>query len=239
MINVKLKDGSIIEIEENSSVLDLAKLISKKLGKSAVVGEVNGTLVDLDYKLKDNDEVNIVTYEDKAGIEVMRHTTSHVMAQAVKRLYKDVKLAIGPTVENGFYYDFDIEIPFNNEDLVKIEEEMNKIIKEDISLERVIVSREEALKLMEERGEVYKVELIKALPEGETISLYKQGDFIDLCRGPHLLSTKGIKDFKLTSVAGAYWRGNEKNKMLQRIYGVAFANTEILKTYLNNIEEAK
>ena len=146
MINVKLKDGSIREVEENSSVLDLAKLISKKLGKSAVVGEVNGTLVDLDYKLKDNDEVNIVTYEDKAGIEVMRHTTSHVMAQAVKRLYKDVKLAIGPTVENGFYYDFDIEIPFNNEDLVKIEEEMNKIIKEDISLERVIVSREEALK---------------------------------------------------------------------------------------------
>lgn len=239
MINVKLKDGSIREIEENSSVLDLAKLISKKLGKSAVVGEVNGTLVDLEYKLKDNDEVNIVTYDDEVGIEVMRHTTSHVMAQAVKRLYEGVKLAIGPTVENGFYYDFDIETPFNNEDLVKIEEEMNKIIKEDISLERVEVSREEALKLMEERGEVYKVELIKDLPEGETISLYKQGYFIDLCRGPHLLSTKGIKDFKLTSVAGAYWRGNEKNKMLQRIYGVAFANKEILKTYLNNIEEAK
>ena len=239
MINVKLKDGSIREIEENSSVLDLAKLISKKLGKSAVVGEVNGTLVDLEYKLKDNDEVNIVTYDDEVGIEVMRHTTSHVMAQAVKRLYEGVKLAIGPTVENGFYYDFDIETPFNNEDLVKIEEEMNKIIKEDISLERVEVSREEALKLMEERGEVYKVELIKDLPEGETISLYKQGDFTDLCRGPHLLSTKGIKDFKLTSVAGAYWRGNEKNKMLQRIYGVAFANKEILKTYLNNIEEAK
>lgn len=139
MINVKLKDGSTIEIEENSSVLDLAKLISKKLGKSAVVGEVNGTLVDLDYNLKDNDEVNIVTYEDEAGIEVMRHTTSHVMAQAVKRLYKNVKLAIGPTVENGFYYDFDIETPFNNDDLVKIEEEMNKIIKEDISLERLIV----------------------------------------------------------------------------------------------------
>lgn len=206
MINVKLKDGSTIEIEENSSVLDLAKLISKKLGKSAVVGEVNGTLVDLDYNLKDNDEVNIVTYEDEAGIEVMRHTTSHVMAQAVKRLYKNVKLAIGPTVENGFYYDFDIETPFNNDDLVKIEEEMNKIIKEDISLERLIVSRKEALKLMGERGEVYKVELIKELPERETISLYKQGDFIDLCRGPHLLSTKGIKDFKLTSVAGAYWK---------------------------------
>ena len=239
MINVKLKDGSIREVDENSTILDLAKSISKKLAKSAVVGEVNGTLVDLAYKLQNNDEVNIVTYDDEAGIEVMRHTTSHVMAQAVKRLYKDVKLAIGPTIENGFYYDFDIETPFNNEDLVKIEEEMNKIIKEDILLERMVVSREEALKLMEGRGEPYKVELIKDLPEGETISLYKQGNFIDLCRGPHLLSTKGIKDFKLTSVAGAYWKGNEKNKMLQRIYGVAFANKEILKTYLDNIEEAK
>ena len=239
MINVKLKDGSVRRIEENSTILDLAKSISKKLGKSAVVGEVNGTLVDLAYKLQNNDEVNIVTYDDEAGIEVMRHTTSHVMAQAVKRLYKDVKLAIGPTIENGFYYDFDIETPFNNEDLVKIEEEMNKIIKEDILLERMVVSREEALKLMEGRGEPYKVELIKDLPEGETISLYKQGNFIDLCRGPHLLYTKGIKDFKLTSVAGAYWRGNEKNKMLQRVYGVAFANKDILKSYLNNIEEAK
>ena len=239
MINVKLKDGSIREVDENSTILDLAKSISKKLAKSAVVGEVNGTLVDLAYKLKDNDEVNIITYDDEAGIEVMRHTTSHVMAQAVKRLYNNAKLAIGPTVENGFYYDFDIENPFNNEDLVKIEEEMNKIIKEDIFLERMEVSREEALKLMELRGETYKIELIRELPEGETISLYKQGDFIDLCRGPHLLSTKGIKDFKLTSVAGAYWKGNEKNKMLQRIYGVAFANKEILKTYLDNIEEAK
>ncbi len=142
MINLKLKDGSIREIEENSTVLDLAKSISKKLGKSAVVGEVNGTLVDLSYKLKNNDEVNIITYDDEAGVEVMRHTTSHVMAQAVKRLYKDVKLAIGPTIENGFYYDFDIEVPFNNEDLVKIEEEMNKIIKEDISIKRIVLSRE-------------------------------------------------------------------------------------------------
>ena len=142
MINLKLKDGSIRKIEENSTVLDLAKSISKKLGKSAVVGEVNGTLVDLSYKLKNNDEVNIITYDDEAGVEVMRHTTSHVMAQAVKRLYKDVKLAIGPTIENGFYYDFDIEVPFNNEDLVKIEEEMNKIIKEDISIKRIVLSRE-------------------------------------------------------------------------------------------------
>ena len=221
MINVKLKDGSVRGIEENSTILDLAKSISKKLGKSAVVGEVNGTLVDLAYKLQNNDEVNIVTYDDEAGIEVMRHTTSHVMAQAVKRLYKDVKLAIGPTIENGFYYDFDIETPFNNEDLVKIEEEMNKIIKEDILLERMVVSREEALKLMEGRGEPYKVELIKDLPEGETISLYKQGNFIDLCRGPHLLSTKGIKDFKLTS----------GNLMLLALLKVGFTSSELMFTF--------
>ena len=239
MINVKLKDGSLREVKEDSNVLELANLISKKLAKSAVVGEVNGTIVDLSYKLKDGDEVNVITYNDEVGIKVMRHTTSHVMAQAVKRLYKNAKLAIGPSIENGFYYDFDIENSLNNNDLVKIEEEMNNIIQENLSLERIEVSRSDAIKLMEERNEPYKVELIDELPEGETISLYKQGDFIDLCRGPHLLSTKGIKDFKLTSVAGAYWRGNEKNKMLQRIYGIAFANKDILKTYLNNIEESK
>ena len=239
MINVKLKDGSLREVKEDSNVLELANLISKKLAKSAVVGEVNGTIVDLSYKLKDGDEVNVITYNDEVGIKVMRHTTSHVMAQAVKRLYKNAKLAIGPSIENGFYYDFDIENSLNNNDLVKIEEEMNNIIQENLSLERIDVSRSDAIKLMEERNEPYKVELIDELPEGETISLYKQGDFIDLCRGPHLLSTKGIKDFKLTSVAGAYWRGNEKNKMLQRIYGIAFANKDILKTYLNNIEESK
>lgn len=239
MINVKLKDGSLREIKEDSNVLDLANLISKKLAKSAVVGEVNGTLVDLSRGLKDCDEVNVITYNDEVGIEVMRHTTSHVMAQAVKRLYKNAKLAIGPSIENGFYYDFDIENSLNNDDLVKIEQEMNKIIQENLSLERIEVSRRDAIKLMEERNEPYKVELIKELLEGETISLYKQGDFIDLCRGPHLLTTKYIKDFKLTSVAGAYWKGNEKNKMLQRVYGVAFANKDILRNYLNNIEEAK
>ncbi|MGL5244916.1 MAG: threonine--tRNA ligase, partial [Sarcina sp.] len=239
MINVKLKDGSIKEIKEESNVLELADLISKKLAKNAVVGEVNGTLVNLSYKLKDGDEVSIITYDDEVGIQVMRHTTSHVMAQAVKRLYKDAKLAIGPSIENGFYYDFDLEKPLNNEDLVKIEEEMKNIIKENLSLERIELSKEEAIKLMEERNEDYKVQLIKELPEGEVISFYKQGDFIDLCRGPHLLSTNEIRDFKLTNVAGAYWKGNEKNKMLQRIYGVAFSNKELLKTYLNNIEEAK
>lgn len=239
MIKVKLKDGSIREIKEESNILELASLISKKLAKVAVAGEVNGTLVDLSYKLKDEDEVNILTYDDEVGIEVMRHTTSHVMAQAVKRIYKDAKVTIGPSIENGFYYDFDIENPLNNEDLAKIEEEMNNIIKEDLNIERMELSREEAIKLMEERDEPYKVQIIKELPEGVTISLYKQGEFIDLCRGPHLYSTKSIKAFKLTSVAGAYWKGNEKNKMLQRVYGVAFSNKELLKTYLNNIEEAK
>lgn len=239
MINVKLKDGSIREVKEESNVLELASLISKKLAKVAVAGEVNGTLVDLSYKLKDEDEVNILTYDDEIGIEVMRHTTSHVMAQAVKRIYKDAKVTIGPSIENGFYYDFDIENPLNNEDLAKIEEEMNNIIKEDLSIERMELSREEAIKLMEDRDEPYKIQIIKELPEGVTISLYKQGEFVDLCRGPHLYSTKSIKAFKLTSVAGAYWKGNEKNKMLQRVYGVAFSNKEILKTYLNNIEEAK
>lgn len=239
MINVKLKDGSIREIKVESSVLELASLISKKLVKAAVVGEVNGTLVDLSYKLKSDDEVNILTYDDEVGIEVMRHTTSHVMAQAVKRIYKGAKVTIGPSIENGFYYDFDLENPLNNEDLVKIEEEMNNIIKENLSIERMELSREDAIKLMEERDEHYKVQIIKELPEGEIISLYKQGEFIDLCRGPHLYSTKSIKAFKLTNVAGAYWKGNEKNKMLQRVYGVAFSSKELLKTYLNNIEEAK
>ena len=239
MINVKLNDGSVREIEEGSNIYELAKLLSKNLAKSAVVGEVNGTLLDLSYKLKNNDEVNILTFEDEKAVEVMRHSTSHVMAQAVKRVFKDVKLAIGPSIDNGFYYDFDIEEPLTTEDLNKIEKEINNIISENLSFERMDISREEALKLMEDRGEGYKVELINDLPEGEKISLYRQGEFIDLCRGPHIYSTKYIKAFKLTSVAGAYWRGNEKNKMLQRVYGVAFASKDELKTYLHNLEEAK
>lgn len=239
MINVKLKDGSSREINEGSNIYDLASSISKNLAKIAIVGEVNGTLVDLSYKLKNNDEVNILTYDDERAIEVMRHSTSHVMAQAVKRLYKNVKVAIGPTIDNGFYYDFDLENPLTLEDLNKIEKEMNNIIKENIKPVRMEVSREEALKIMSEKGEDYKVELINDLPEDSIISLYEQGEFTDLCRGPHLYSSKYIKAFKLTSVAGAYWRGSEKNKMLQRIYGLAFVTKEQLETHLNNLEEAK
>ena len=238
-IKVKLNDGPLREVEENSSVLDLANLISRNLGKNAIVGEVNNTLVDLSHKLKDNDEVNILTTDNEKAVEVLRHSISHIMAQAVKRLYKDAKLAIGPSIENGFYYDFDIEKPLTTEDLEKIEQEMNNIINENLKFERMDVLREEALKLMEEKNEPYKVELINDLPEGEKISLYKQGDYVDLCRGPHIPSTKYVKAFKLTSVAGAYWRGNEKNKMLQRVYGVAFKNKTSLETYLHNLEEAK
>lgn len=239
LINIKLKDGSIKEIEDNSTVFDLAQSISRNLGKSALVGEVNGCLVDLNYKLKNNDEVNILSYDSEKAVEVIRHSSAHIMAQAVKRLYKNAKLAIGPSIANGFYYDFDIDTPIIKEDLEKIEKEMNKIVKENLKFERIDVSKEEALKIMKDNDEIYKVELINDLPEGEKISLYKQGDYIDLCRGPHIPSTKYAKAFKLISVAGAYWRGNEKNKMLQRIYGIAFSNLKELEIHLHNLEEAK
>ena len=239
MIKVKLMDGSMKEIEDGSNGYSLATSISRKLAKEAVAAKVNGKLVDLSHELKESDQVEIITVDSEEGIEIIRHSTAHVMAQAVKRIYGNVKLAIGPTVKNGFYYDFDLDTPLTHGDIEKIEEEMNKIINEDLKFKRKDVSREEALKLMSEKGEDYKVQLINDLDESENISLYEQGDFTDLCRGPHIPSTKFIKAFKLTSVAGAYWRGSEKNKMLQRIYGVAFATKKELDKYLNMIEEAK
>ena len=239
MIKVKLMDGSMKEIEDGSNGYSLATSISRKLAKEAVAAKVNGKLVDLSHELKESDQVEIITVDSEEGIEIIRHSTAHVMAQAVKRIYGNVRLAIGPTVKNGFYYDFDLDTPLTHGDIEKIEEEMNKIINEDLKFKRKDVSREEALKLMSEKGEDYKVQLINDLDESENISLYEQGDFTDLCRGPHIPSTKFIKAFKLTSVAGAYWRGSEKNKMLQRIYGVAFATKKELDKYLNMIEEAK
>lgn len=239
MIKVKLMDGSMKKIEDGSNGYSLATSISRKLAKEAVAAKVNGKLVDLSHELKESDQVEIITVDSEEGIEIIRHSTAHVMAQAVKRIYGNVKLAIGPTVKNGFYYDFDLDTPLTHGDIEKIEEEMNKIINEDLKFKRKDVSREEALKLMSEKGEDYKVQLINDLDESENISLYEQGDFTDLCRGPHIPSTKFIKAFKLTSVAGAYWRGSEKNKMLQRIYGVAFATKKELDKYLNMIEEAK
>ena len=239
MIKVKLIDGCMKEIEEGSNGYSLAASISKKLAKEAIAAKINGKLVDLNHGLKNDDKVEIITADSEDGIEIIRHSTAHVMAQAVKRIYGNVKLAIGPTIKNGFYYDFDLDISLTQDDLKKIEDEMNKIINEDLKFKRDDVSREEALKIMSEKGEYYKVELINALDESEKISLYEQGDFTDLCRGPHIPSTKFIKAFKLTSVAGAYWRGNEKNKVLQRIYGVAFSSKKELEKYLNMIEEAK
>lgn len=239
MIKVKLIDGCMKEIEEGSNGYSLAASISKKLAKEAIAAKINDKLVDLNHGLKNDDKVEIITADSEDGIEIIRHSTAHVMAQAVKRIYGNVKLAIGPTIKNGFYYDFDLDISLTQDDLKKIEDEMNKIINEDLKFKRDDVSREEALKIMSEKGEYYKVELINALDESEKISLYEQGDFTDLCRGPHIPSTKFIKAFKLTSVAGAYWRGNEKNKMLQRIYGVAFSSKKELEKYLNMIEEVK
>ena len=239
MIKVKLIDGCMKEIEEGSNGYSLAASISKKLAKEAIAAKINDKLVDLNHGLKNDDKVEIITADSEDGIEIIRHSTAHVMAQAVKRIYGNVKLAIGPTIKNGFYYDFDLDISLTKDDLKKIEDEMNKIINEDLKFKRDDVSKEEALKIMSEKGEYYKVELINALDESEKISLYEQGDFTDLCRGPHIPSTKFIKAFKLTSVAGAYWRGSEKNKMLQRIYGVAFSSKKELEKYLNMIEEAK
>ena len=239
MIKVKLIDGCMKEIEEGSNGYSLAASISKKLAKEAIAAKINDKLVDLNHGLKNDDKVEIITADSEDGIEIIRHSTAHVMAQAVKRIYGNVKLAIGPTIKNGFYYDFDLDISLTQDDLKKIEDEMNKIINEDLKFKRDDVSREEALKIMSEKGEYYKVELINALDESEKISLYEQGDFTDLCRGPHIPSTKFIKAFKLTSVAGAYWRGSEKNKILQRIYGVAFSSKKELEKYLNMIEEAK
>ncbi|MHC1682319.1 MAG: threonine--tRNA ligase [Clostridiaceae bacterium] len=239
MVNVTLKDGNVIQIEEGSSVGDVAKKISTGLFKKAIAGKVNGEVVDLMTILNKDCTLEIITFEEDGGKHTLRHTASHILAQAVKRLYPNAKLAIGPSIENGFYYDFDVDFSITPEVLEKIEKEMNKIIKENLALEKFVLPREEAMKYMEERGESYKVELIRDLPEDAEISFYTQGDFTDLCAGPHVPTTSYVKSIKLLSIAGAYWRGNEKNKMLQRIYGTAFTKKADLDDYLNMLEEAK
>lgn len=238
-MKITLKDGVVKEFDNAVSVYDIAKSISEGLARNACAGIVNGETKDLRFVVEDDAEVNICTFDDEVGKQAFRHTASHVMAQAIKRLYPDTKLAIGPSIAEGFYYDFDREKPFSPEELEEIEKEMKKIAKEDLKLERFELPRAEAIKLMEEKGEPYKVELINDLPEDAIISFYKQGEFTDLCAGPHLMSTKPIKAIKLTSVAGAYWRGNEKNKMLSRIYGTAYTKASDLEAYLTMMEEAK
>ena len=239
MLKVTLKDNSSIEVEKGTSILEVAQKISEGLARNATCGEVDGEVKDLRYELQEDCNLVIHTFQedDLEGKKAYWHTTSHIMAQAVKRLFPDVKFAIGPSIDNGFYYDFDVETPFTDEDKAKIEEEMKKIIKEDLEIERFSLPKKEALELMKDQP--YKVELIEELPEGEEISFYKQGDFTDLCAGPHLLKTGKVKAVKILSSSGAYWRGSEKNKMLQRIYAISFPKNSQLQEYLDFLEEAK
>lgn len=240
MIKITLKDGSIKEVEEGKSVFDVAKEISEGLARVATCASVDGKVVDLRYILNNDCNLEIHTFESSLeGKKAYWHTTSHIMAQAIKRIKPETKLAIGPSIDEGFYYDFDVEKNFTDEDKEKIEAEMKKIIKENLPIERFTLPREDAIKFMEEKNEPYKVELIRDLPEGEEISFYKQGEFTDLCAGPHLMSTGKIKAVKILSTSGAYWRGDEHNKMLQRIYAISFPKASQVEEYLAKLEEAK
>ena len=238
MVKVTLKDGSVREYEDNVTLLEVAKSLSQKLGKQALLAVVDGQNKDLSDKLSHDASVEFVVPESEEGLHAIRHTAAHIMAQAIQHLFPDVKFAIGPAIANGFYYDLDSEHVFTPEDLAAIEKEMAKIIKANIPLVRAEIPRAEALKMFEEKNEKYKVELINDLPEDAIISTYTQGDFTDLCAGPHCPSTGRVKAFKLQSIAGAYWRGDEHNKMLQRIYGTAFPSKEKLDAYLHMLEEA-
>ena len=238
-MKITFPDGSIREFNEGISAFDVAEAISPRLRKATIACEVNGERADAFAPLTQDCTLKLLTFADEGGRWAYRHTASHMLAQAVKRLYPDVKLAIGPAIENGFYYDFDAPEPFSPTDLEAIEKEIAKIEKENFKLERFELPRAEAIAYMEERGEPYKVELIRDLPEDAVISFYRQGEFVDLCAGPHAESTGKIKNVKLMNVAGAYWRGSEKNKMLQRIYGTAFEKKADLDEYVAQVEEAK
>ena len=238
-MKVMLKDGSSMEFEQGISVLEVAKTISEGLARAACAAKVNGEVVDLRTELNGDCELEILTFRDEEGKKAFRHTASHVMAQAVKRLYPDVKLAIGPAIDDGFYYDFDKAEAFSAEELADIEKEMKKIVKENIKIERFTLPRAEAIKMMEEAGEPYKVELIEDLPEDAELSFYKQGEFTDLCAGPHLMSTKAIKAFKLISSSMAYWRGDSNKAQLQRIYATAYDNKDDLAAHMARLEDIK
>jgi threonyl-tRNA synthetase len=239
MVKIKLKDGAIKEYPEGFSIEQVAQSLSRKLAEQTLAARFNGRLVDMQTILKEDGELELLTAKDPEILEVYRHTTSHIMAQAIKRLHPEVKLAIGPAIDKGFYYDFDFEQPLSPEDLAAIEEEMRKIIESDYPLVRAEIPRSEAIAMFTDLGEQYKVELIEDLPPDARISIYRQGDFVDLCAGPHLPSTGRVKAFKLMSLAGAYWRGDERNKMLQRVYGTSFPKHGDLDAYLYKMEEAK
>lgn len=237
-IHIELNNGSIREVEANQTLGEVAQSISRSLAKTALAAKVDGKVVDLARRLTKNAKVEFLTFEDQEGKNALRHSASHIMAQAVKRLYSDVQIAIGPAIANGFYYDFDAPVTFTPEDLARIQAEMERIVKEDLPIERMEMERAEAVRFFEEKGESYKVELIRDLPEDAVISLYRQGEFVDLCAGPHVASTGKVKAIKLQTLAGAYWRGDEKRKMLQRIYGTAFEKKAELDAYLTMLEEA-
>ena len=238
-MEIILKNGDKLNVENGATAADAAHAISEGLFRAAVAAKVNGKLVDLSHALSEGDTLEIVTLKDKEGLEVYRHTCAHVLAQALKTIYPTCKLAIGPVIDNGYYYDVDFKTPISMDDFAKVEAEMKKIVKSNLPIERFTLPREEAIALMSKYHETYKVELIQDLPKGEEISFYRQGAFIDLCRGPHLPSTGKIKAFRLVSIAGAYWRGDEKRKMLTRIYGTAFAKKEEMDEYFQMLEEAK
>ncbi|MGE7723275.1 threonine--tRNA ligase [Bacillus cereus] len=238
MIEIKFPDGSVKEFVNGVTLEEIAGSISSSLKKKAVAGKVNDGLYDLRRNIEENAEVEIITIDSNEGVEIARHSAAHILAQAVKRLYGDINLGVGPVIENGFYYDMDLPRSVNIEDLRRIEKEMKKIINENIKIERVEVSREEAAKLFQEMNDRLKLELLEAIPSGESVTLYKQGEFVDLCRGPHLPSTGYLKAFQLTHVSGAYWRGDSNNQVLQRIYGVAFSSQKELEEYLHFVEEA-
>ncbi|MED3329068.1 threonine--tRNA ligase [Bacillus thuringiensis] len=238
MIEIKFPDGSVKEFVNGVTLEEIAGSISSSLKKKAVAGKVNDGLYDLRRNIEENAEVEIITIDSNEGVEIARHSAAHILAQAVKRLYGDINLGVGPVIENGFYYDMDLPSSVNIEDLQKIEKEMKKIINENIKIERVEVSREEAAKLFQEIDDSLKLEILEAIPSGESVTLYKQGEFVDLCRGPHLPSTGYLKAFQLTHVSGAYWRGDSNNQVLQRIYGVAFSSQKELEEYLHFVEEA-
>lgn len=240
MVNLKLKDGSIREMESGILAMDAVKNISQGLLKATCCVKINGVVSDLRTVINEDCDFEAMTFDTEEGKKAFWHTASHILAQAVKRLHPNVKLAIGPAIDNGFYYDFDTEKPFTAEELTKIEAEMKKIVKENVRLEKYELEADEAIKLLEEQGEVYKVELCKEhMEKGEKISFYKQGEFTDLCAGPHLLNTSLVKAFKLLSSTGAYWRGSEKNKMLSRIYGTAYPKSAELEVHLERLEQAK
>ncbi|PFM91474.1 threonine--tRNA ligase [Bacillus thuringiensis] len=238
MIEIKFPDGRVEEFGKGITLEEIAGFISSSLKKKAVAGKVNDGLYDLRRNIEENAEVEIITIDSNEGVEIARHSAAHILAQAVKRMYGDINLGVGPVIENGFYYDMDLPSSVNIEDLRKIEKEMKKIINENIKIERVEVSREEAAKLFREMNDRLKLELLEAIPSGESVTLYKQGEFVDLCRGPHLPSTGYLKAFQLTHVSGAYWRGDSNNQVLQRIYGVAFSSQKELEEYLHFVEEA-